>query len=287
MGDPFGEGYPGDGEGYVHEVEVGGFRIAPTTVSNERFARFAGDTGYRTTAELAGSSAVFLSAVHPDAAGHVAGRAAATPWWLEVRGADWAHPAGPGSSWRDVSDHPVVHVSWDDAVAFCRWEGSRLPTEAEWEYAARGGLAGRRYPWGDELEPGGEYRCNIWRGTFPAVNTAEDGWTATAPADAFEPNGYGLYQMTGNVWEWCLDWFSPRAYLRSPPRDPAGPARGRERVVRGGSHLCHASYCFRYRVAARSRNTPDSSTGNCGFRTVRAAAASPRVANRRLNGFRS
>jgi len=268
MGDPFGEGYPGDGEGYLHEVEVDSFRIAPVAVSNERFARFAGDTGYRTTAEVAGSSAVFHGAVHQDAAGHIVGRAAATPWWLEVRGADWAHPAGPGSSWQDIPDHPVVHVSWDDAVAFCRWEGSRLPTEAEWEYAARGGLAGKRYPWGDELEPGGEYRCNIWRGTFPTVNTAEDGWPATAPVDAFEPNGYGLYQMTGNVWEWCWDWFDPRAYLRSLRRNPVGPARGRERVVRGGSHLCHVSYCFRYRVAARSRNTPDSSTGNCGFRTA-------------------
>jgi formylglycine-generating enzyme len=268
MGDAFAEGYARDGEQYVHEVDVGEFAIAPTTVTNRRFAEFADAAGYRTTAEQAGTSAVFQGALNPRAAGDVLGRAAGTSWWLNVRGADWAHPYGPGSSWEEVADHPAVHVSWYDAVAYCRWEGSRLPTEAEWEYAARGGLAQRRYPWGDELEPDGRSRCNIWRGSFPEVNTADDGWALTAPVDAFDSNGYGLYQMTGNVWEWCWDWFDSRAYLRSPRHNPAGPVTGRERVLRGGSYLCHVSYCFRYRVAARSRNTPDSSTGNAGFRTV-------------------
>ncbi len=268
MGDPFGEGYPGDGELHLHEVDLDAFAISPTTVTNERFARFVVDTGYRTTAEVEGSSAVFHTALCPDAADAVAGRVRSAPWWLDVRGADWAHPTGPGSTWQDVPDHPVVHVSWDDAMAFCHWEGSRLPTEAEWEYAARGGLHAKRYPWGDELEPDGTPRLNIFRGRFPVENTATDGYSTTAPVDAFEPNGFGLFNMTGNVWEWCLDWFDPRAYPRSPRRNPAGPPHGSEKVTRGGSYLCHVSYCFRYRVAARSRNTPDSSTGNCGFRTV-------------------
>jgi formylglycine-generating enzyme len=268
MGDPFAEGYPRDGETVLHDVEVDAFTIARTAVTNEVFAGFVADTGYRTTAEVAGSSAVFHSAVHPQAADNIVGAVHATPWWAAVRGADWAHPTGPGSSWSELPNHPVVHVSWYDAVAFFLWRGSRLPTEAEWEYAARGELNGKRFPWGDELEPDGTYRLNIFRGTFPTVNAAEDGYATTAPVDAFEPNGYGLYNMCGNVWEWCFDWFDPRAYARSPVRNPAGPTRGRERITRGGSYLCHISYCYRYRVAARSRNTPDSSTGNCGFRTV-------------------
>jgi formylglycine-generating enzyme required for sulfatase activity len=160
----------------------------------------------------------------------------------------------------------VVHVSWDDAQAYCRWTGTRLPTEAEWEYAARGGLEGARFPWGDELRPGRRWPLNIWQGRFPTHNTMEDGFATTAPVKSYRPNGHGLWQMAGNVWEWCADRFSPQAYQEAAPIDPVGPAVGEARVMRGGSYLCHESYCYRYRVAARSSNTPDSSSGNLGFR---------------------
>lgn len=164
-------------------------------------------------------------------------------------------------------DHPVVHVSWDDATAYCTWAGRRLPTESEWEYAARGGLVGSRFPWGDELlDEHGQWRCNIWQGKFPTQNTADDGHIGTAPAGAFAPNSWGLHQMVGNVWEWCADWFDAGWYGKSGA--VGGPATGSARVMRGGSYLCHDSYCNRYRNSARSNNTPDSSMGNAGFRTV-------------------
>src|SRR5690606_27818192 len=190
-----------------------------------------------------------------------------TPWWLGVRGADWRHPAGPLSDLDGLDDHPVTHISWNDARTYCRWAKRRLPTEAEWEYASRGGLECARYPWGDELEPD-EWQLNIWQGTFPKINTEEDGFLTTAPVRTFRPNGYGLWQPVGNVWEWCADWFDPGYYRVSPERDPKGPPAGRTRVLRGGSYLCHDSYCNRYRNAARSSNTPDSSMGNAGFRTA-------------------
>jgi len=178
-------------------------------------------------------------------------------------------PLGPGSEWTDVSDHPVVHVSHHDALAYCTWAGRPLPTEAEWEYAARGGLPSARYCWGDDMPgPGSGHLMNIWQGVFPASNTREDGYLGTCPVRSFPPNGLGLHEMAGNVWEWCADWFSPHYYRNSPVTGPAGPAFGLGRVTRGGSYLCHASYCHRYRVAARTGNTPESSSGNCGFRTV-------------------
>ncbi|MEU2355539.1 formylglycine-generating enzyme family protein [Streptomyces sp. SCPE 10] len=265
MGDAFGEGYPADGEGPVHQVRLKPFHIDETAVTNAQFAAFVKATGHVTDAERYGSSAVFHLAV--DAApADLLGSAAGTPWWINVRGAHWRCPDGPRSGIADRSNHPVVHVSFNDATAYARWAGKRLPTEAEWEFAARGGLAGRRYAWGDELAPGGRWRCNIWQGRFPDHNTAEDGYLTTAPVRSYRPNGYGLWNTAGNVWEWCADWFSPTYYAQAPLDDPRGPEAGTTRVLRGGSYLCHDSYCNRYRVAARSSNTPDSSAGNLGFR---------------------
>jgi sulfatase modifying factor 1 len=263
--------FPADGEGPVREVTVSPFAISAHAVTNEQFAAFVSATGYRTDAERAGSSFVFADFVHPSARDFVRGRVVGTPWWADVAGASWRAPEGPGSSIDDRLDHPVVHVSHGDALAFCAAHGSDLPTEAEWEFAARGGLDQRRYPWGDVLRPGGAWRCNVWQGTFPGHNSAEDGFTGSAPVDAFEPNAYGLYNMVGNVWEWCSDWFSPRPPA-GPQHDPTGPAAGLAHVIRGGSYLCHDSYCFRYRVAARSSNTPDSSTAHTGFRIVSSRA---------------
>jgi formylglycine-generating enzyme required for sulfatase activity len=259
-------GYPGDGEGPAHRVRLSPFRIDPHAVTNARFAAFADATRHVTDAERYGWSFVFGGLLPDDfpptrAVSHA-------PWWRQVEGADWRHPEGPHSDVRGREGHPVVHVSWNDATAFCEWEGTSLPTEAEWEYAARGGLEGQRYPWGAELEPGGEHRMNVFQGRFPGENTCADGFAGTAPVDAFPPNGYGLHNMTGNVWEWCADWFASGYYGVSPAADPPGPAEGTHRVMRGGSYLCHESYCNRYRVDARSANEPDSSTGNLGFRVT-------------------
>ncbi|MFF7454589.1 formylglycine-generating enzyme family protein [Kitasatospora sp. NPDC008115] len=265
MGTEDAEGFPGDGEGPVRPVRLKAFRIDTRAVTNGRFAAFVADTGYRTEAERIGWSYVFASFL-PAALRRGAPRPGRTPWWCGVEGAAWNRPEGPGSDVGERGDHPVVHISWNDAAAYAAWAGKRLPTEAEWEYAARGGLEQARYPWGDELDPAGEYRCNIWRGTFPARNTAADGHRGTAPVDAFEPNGFGLYNVSGNVWEWCADWWTTDHPAERPLVDPAGPAAGTDKVIRGGSHMCHRSYCNRYRVAARTANTPDSSSGHSGFR---------------------
>lgn len=267
MGDSSGDRNPADGEVPVHEVSISAFSIDTTSVTNADFARFVDDTGYVTEAEAYEFSAVFHLVVEADD-DDVLGVPPGTPWWHGIKGADWRHPRGRHSSLEGLDDHPVVHVSWNDAQAYCAWAGRRLPTEAEWEYASRGGIDGAKYPWGDDEVDAGGWRANIFQGTFPTENTREDGWMTTAPVRSFSPNGYGLWQPVGNVWEWCEDWFDPNAYRRSVDADPRGPERGAARVLRGGSYLCHDSYCNRYRNSARSQNTPDSSMGNAGFRTV-------------------
>lgn len=267
MGDGSGDGWTVDGETYLHRVNLAPFSIDVTCVTNDDFARFVAATGYRTEAEVFGYSAVFHLSVDADDT-DVLGRPSTMPWWLAIKGADWRHPGGRHSSVEALGDHPVVHVSWNDASAYCEWAGRRLPTEAEWEYASRGGLEGARYPWGDDRQPDGEWRCNIWQGEFPGHNSLDDGWLSTAPVRSFLPNGYGLWQTVGNVWEWCADWFDRDAYRNALPSNPTGPRDGESRILRGGSFLCHDSYCNRYRNSARSSNTPDSSTSNAGFRTV-------------------
>lgn len=216
MGDAFDEGYPEDGEGPVHEVGLESFWIDTTAVTNASFATFVKATGHVTEAEELGVSAVFHHAVRARP-GDVLGRVSGTTWWLAVRGASWRHPDGPLSDVGSRQNHPVLHVSWRDAQAYCRWAGKRLPTEAEWEYAARGGLRGRRFAWGDRLTPNGRWVCNIWQGSFPNHNNAEDGYLTTAPVKAYRPNGFGLWNTAGNVWEWCADRFDAESTPVAPP----------------------------------------------------------------------
>jgi formylglycine-generating enzyme len=254
--------YPDDGESPVRRVRLSSFRIDVCAVTNAEFDRFIEDSGYITEAERLGWSLVFAGLVPDSFQGERSvGRA---PWWRQVAGADWRHPEGPGSSIDSRDDHPVVHVTWNDAHAYASANGKRLPTEAEWEYAARGGLDGEPFPWGFELEPEGTHRMNVWQGRFPRENTVADGYYGTCPVDTFPPNAYGLHNMTGNTWEWCVDWFSRSYHDRHT--NPRGPQAGTHKALRGGSYLSHASYCRRYRVSARSGLTPDSSSGDLGFR---------------------
>jgi formylglycine-generating enzyme required for sulfatase activity len=249
---------PRDGEGPVRDVELASYGIAATTVTNQQFATFVKATGYVTEAETAEWSFVFYALVADDAS--VTGRVAGAEWWCAVSGATWRTPDGPGSDVASRQDHPVVHVSARDAEAYCAWTGTRLPTEAEWERAARGGLDGAIFPWGDELRPDGKWRCNIWQGEFPTTNTGNDGHLGTAPVKSYRPNGFGLYQAVGNVWEWTADEWSV-----------GGKVDADQRVRRGGSYLCHDSYCNRYRVAARDHSHPGDTTGNIGFRIAASA----------------
>lgn len=266
-----------DGEGPVRSVDMDAFWIDRYAVTNRQFAAFVAATGHVTEAESEGWSFVFEGvATATGKKRRLRGSVPQTPWWLPVRGAQWRHPEGPGSHISSRQDHPVVHVSWHDAVAYANWVGKRLPTEAEWEIAARGRMENFRYPWGNELLPDGEHQCNIWQGRFPEENTKEDGYVTTAPVTAFPPNGYGLYNMVGKTWEWCADFWSPdwhQAENALTRHNPAGPPEGTDRVIRGGSHMCHHSYCNRYRNSARTHTTPDSSLGHIGFRCASSVVA--------------
>jgi formylglycine-generating enzyme len=258
---------PADGEFPSRRVRVGAFAVDPHAVTNEWFEAFVAATGYVTEAERFGWSYVFAGLLPPDHPPTLAVDEA--PWWRRVDGATWRHPEGPGSSVTSRMNHPVVHVSWNDAQSFAAWACARLPTEAEWEFAASGGLHGRRFPWGDD-EPSDEDNllCNIWQGPFPDRNTAADGFIGTAPVDAFAPNAYRLFNMAGNVWEWCSDRFRVRSLKRALKARDRAFLSSDSKVMKGGSYLCHRSYCYRYRIAARIGAPADTSTGHTGFRVV-------------------
>lgn len=254
-----------DGEGPLRSKRVKPFRIDECAVTNARFLEFVEATGYVTEAERLGDSFVFVNHLPQDA--RLGEPLPEAPWWRMVPKASWRLVNGPGSedSWRP--NHPVVQVTWEDACAFAQWAGGRLPTEAEWEHAARGGLGDVRYPWGDrEPDDISYFPCNIWQGTFPEEDLGLDGHVGTAPARSFEPNGYGLYCMAGNVWEWTSQPFIVRS--RSKAAIMAHRGKTGYKVAKGGSFLCHPCYCHRYRIAARTGNSPNSSTSHQGFRLV-------------------
>lgn len=270
----------------VHRVNVDGFWMDKTEVTNAQFDRFVRATGYVTVAEkapdpkdfpgvpaedLKAGSIVFTPPDHAvDLANHI-------QWWRYIPGADWRHPEGPASSIEGRDDLPIVHVCYDDAIAYAKWAAKRLPTEAEWEYAARGGLERRRYAWGDEQKPGGQWLANIWQGQFPSENTAEDNFPRAAPVASFPANAFGLHDMAGNVWEWCADWYRPDYYAVSPMHNPTGPAASfdpaepglSKRVQRGGSFLCSDLYCVRYKPGTRGKGEVTSGASHVGFRCVK------------------
>jgi formylglycine-generating enzyme required for sulfatase activity len=243
-----------DDERPVHRVNLSPFHIDATEVTNAEFARFVKDTGYKTDAEKKGSSWVFKKGQKD---------------WAAVEGADWRHPLGPDSNIADQTNHPVVNVSWNDAAAYARWAGKRLPTEAEWEYAARAGREGEIYPWGNQLKPDGKVVANFWQGTWPSDNRMEDRYYYTAPVGSFPPNAFGLYDIIGNVWEWTADWYASDYYRHSSAKDPKGPESGEQRVARGGSWFCSEGYCGAYRVGFRGKSPPDSGFNNVGFRCAK------------------
>ena len=254
-----------DEESPLRVQKIKSFKMDAYAVTNARFYEFVAATGYITDAERLGDSFVFAGFLPPDTA--FTNALAEAPWWRPVRGASWHTPFGPESDQKAEPDHPVTHVSWHDACAFADWAGGRLPLEAEWEHAARGGLGDVTFPWGDDAPNDHDFfPCNIWQGRFPMQNLAKDGFVGTAPVDQYDPNGYGLYNMSGNVWEWTAQDFRVRSMKKAIQDAHAGKAG--YKIVKGGSFLCHISYCYRYRIAARTANSPDSSTSHTGFRLV-------------------
>jgi formylglycine-generating enzyme required for sulfatase activity len=274
----------------VHRVRVNGFWMDATEVTNKQFAAFVAATGHVTVAERTPRAEDFPGAPPENL---VAGSVVFTPpaepvplddhlrWWAYVKGADWRHPSGPESTIEGHDEEPVVHVAFEDAEAYARWAGKRLPTEAEWEFAARGGLTGSTYPWGDDFLPNGRWMANTWQGRFPGENTGDDGYPGLAPVGRFPPNDYGLHDMSGNVWEWCSDWYRPDTYAKAAATggvaiDPRGPDSSfdplepgqAKRVQRGGSYLCSESYCARYIVGTRGKGEISSATNHIGFRCV-------------------
>jgi formylglycine-generating enzyme len=282
-----------------HQVSVDGFWIDQHDVTNSEFRKFVEATGYKTIAERPVEWAELKKKVPPGTPkppdemlqpGSLVFTPTSGPvdlqnmnaWWRWVKGASWQHPEGPGSNLEGRENHPVVQVSWDDAVAYATWAGKRLPTEAEWEFAAQGGLQGKRYAWGNELKSGGQYMANTWTGDFPYRNTAEDGWVGTAPVESFPPNGYGLYDMGGNVWNWVSDFYRPDTHVQMAAQpachNPAGPNGSwnpghpnetDEHVTKGGSFLCSPSYCESYRPSARRGTPSDTGTSHIGFRCAK------------------
>jgi formylglycine-generating enzyme required for sulfatase activity len=270
----------------VHQVTVSGFWMDKTEVTNEQFEKFVKATGYLTIAERKPDAKDFPGA---DPQMLVPGAVVFTPpdhpvkldnpmlWWTYSPGANWRHPDGPGSDIQGKEKFPVVQVAWQDAAAYAKWAGKRLPTEAEWEHAARGGLDREPYVWGREKFPENRRMANIWDGEFPVKNTGADGWKETAPVGSFPPNGYGLFDMAGNVWEWCADWYSDDYYSRSPELNPQGPTEAHDpeeptvpkRVIRGGSYLCSDAYCRGYRPSARMKASADTGLSHTGFRCVK------------------
>lgn len=256
-------------ESPIHEVTLDAFFMDEHEVTNRAFAAFVAETGYVTEAEQWKWSIVFA----PDES--EGQRVPGAEWWKRADGATWRHPNGPETNIEGLDDYPVTQVSWNDAVAYAKWVGKRLPTEAEWEYAARGGLDSMPYAWGRDFAPGGKHFSNTWNGTFPLDDSGDDGFKAVAPVKQYEPNGYGLYDVAGNVWEWVEDWYDANYYRTSPSKNPTGPTMGVEKVQRGGSFMCASNYCLGYRVSHRGKSGIDSGLPHTGFRCVVTADEAP------------